>query len=74
MAISTVVTERHLYKVEQAAALLSLSRSVVYELIRAGRLQTVLVGRSRRVPATAINALVQQLISEAEGESYDQAS
>lgn len=74
MAIPSVVTERHLYKVEQAAVLLSVSRSVVYELIRSGRLQTVLIGRSRRVPATAINALVQQLIAKAEEDRYDQAS
>jgi excisionase family DNA binding protein len=31
--------------------LLSLSRSVIYELIRAGRLRTVAEGGARRVPA-----------------------
>jgi excisionase family DNA binding protein len=35
-------------------ALLSLSRTVIYEQIRAGRLRTVRQGRTRLVPATAI--------------------
>ncbi len=43
-----------LYRVPEAMALLSLSRSVFYEQIRAGRLRSVTQGRTRRVPATAI--------------------
>jgi excisionase family DNA binding protein len=35
-------------------ALLSLSRTVIYEQIRTGRLRTVRQGRTRLVPATAI--------------------
>ncbi|MGH3860396.1 helix-turn-helix domain-containing protein [Actinokineospora sp.] len=71
--VPTVVPERHLYKVEDAAALLSVSRSVVYELIRAGQLRSVVIGRSRRVPAKAINDFITQLIAES-GACYDQAS
>jgi len=33
---------------------LSMSRSVIYEQIRSGRLRSVTQGRSRLIPATAI--------------------
>jgi hypothetical protein len=41
-----------LYRVPEAMALLSLSRSVLYEQIRAGRLRSVTQGRTRLVPGT----------------------
>jgi excisionase family DNA binding protein len=54
-----------LYKVSEAMAALSLSRTVVYELIRAGRLRTVKEGRARLVPASAIAEYVALLEREA---------
>lgn len=72
-SVPVVVTERHLYKIAEAAVLLSMSRSRVYELIRAGRLHTVTEGRSRLVPAQAINDYVELLMRES-GVDYDQAS
>ena len=72
-SVPIVVPARHLYPVPEARILLSLSRSVFYEEIRAGRLLTVKRGRSRLVPATAITAYVALLISETEVD-YDQAS
>lgn len=54
-----------LYYVMEAAAILRLSRSVIYELIRSGRLRTVKEGRSRRVPASAIAEYVALLEREA---------
>jgi excisionase family DNA binding protein len=71
--VHTTVPERHLYKVPEAMALLSLSRSVIYELMRAGRLKFVKVGRATLIPAVAIREYVQTLLAEAES-SYDQAS
>ncbi|PPK65771.1 helix-turn-helix domain-containing protein [Actinokineospora auranticolor] len=71
--VPTIVPPRHLYKVEEAAQLLSISRSATYELIRAGELNTVTIGRSRRVPATAISDYIGRLLSGAEVR-YDQAS
>jgi excisionase family DNA binding protein len=56
---------RALYTVAEAVVLLNYSRSQVYELIRAGRLETVNEGRSRRVPAEAITAYVNLLRREA---------
>jgi len=69
--VRAVVPKRHLYRVPEAMALLSMSRSVVYEQIRAGRLRTVSQGRIRLIPASAINEYVALLISESEV-SYDQ--
>ncbi|XLD92466.1 helix-turn-helix domain-containing protein [Polymorphospora sp. A560] len=44
--------------------LLSLSRSVIYELIRSGRLRTVKEGRTRLVPHSAIVEYVTLLERE----------
>jgi excisionase family DNA binding protein len=47
--------------------LLSMSRSVIYEQIRAGRLHSVSQGRMRLIPAAAITAYVDLLMREAAG-------
>ncbi|XKK58193.1 helix-turn-helix domain-containing protein [Streptomyces sp. ARC12] len=48
--------------------MLGLSRSVVYGLIRVGRLRTVKEGRTRLVPASAITDYVALLEREAGAE------
>jgi excisionase family DNA binding protein len=69
----TVVPEKHLYKIPEAARQLSMSRSTIYEQMRAGRLHYVKQGASTLIPAVAITAYVQLLIRESEVH-YDQAS
>ena len=59
------MTTRELYRVGEAMALLSLSRSVLYEELRCGRLRSVHVGRTRLVPASAIAEYVALLEREA---------
>jgi excisionase family DNA binding protein len=59
-----VPERKALYRIPEAMTLLSLSRSVIYEQIRAGRLRTVKQGRTRLVPATAITAYVTLLEHE----------
>lgn len=54
-----------LYRIPEAMALLNLSRTVIYEQIRAGRLRTVKQGRARRVPEAAIAEYVALLEREA---------
>lgn len=49
------------YRVEEAALALRLSRSVVYELIRSGRLRTVKQGSRRLVPVAALTEFVDSL-------------
>ena len=51
--------EKLLYTPREAALLLSLSRTKVYELIASGELDSIQVGRSRRIPAEALNAFVR---------------
>ncbi|MET7507537.1 helix-turn-helix domain-containing protein [Streptomyces albidoflavus] len=53
-----------------AVKVLGLSRSVVYDLIRAGRLRTVKEGRTRLVPASAITDHVALLEREAGAERW----
>lgn len=55
-----------LYRIPEAAEVLSQSRCRIYELIRAGRLRTVTEGGARLVPASAIAEYVALLEKEAE--------
>ena len=57
---------RELYRVVEVMALLSLSRSVLYEELRSVRLRSVHVGRTRLIPATAITEYVALLEREAD--------
>ena len=55
---------KQLLRVAEAMHVLSMTRSVMYELIRAGRLRTVKEGRTRLVPASAIAEYVSLLEQE----------
>ena len=46
---------------EEAADVLGLSRSTVYDLIRLGELASVKIGKSRRVPVEACRTFVERL-------------
>ena len=50
-----------LYRVDEAAVALRLSRSVLYELIRTGQLRTVKARRRRLVPVAALAEYVDSL-------------
>jgi len=54
---------RLLYTTTEAAQLLSIGRSTVYELIDAHRLESVSIGRSRRIPAKALDDFIARLRS-----------
>jgi excisionase family DNA binding protein len=54
-----------LYEVGDAMRMLRLSKTVIYELIRSGRLRSVKQGRARRIPAAAIRDYIALLESEA---------
>ncbi|MCC7103665.1 MAG: helix-turn-helix domain-containing protein [Chloroflexi bacterium] len=57
--------DKLLLRPEEAAALLSLGRSTIYELIASGALESVTVGRSRRVPLAALERFVRERMAEA---------
>jgi excisionase family DNA binding protein len=56
---------KQLYRVPEAMTLLSISRSVIYEQIRSGRLHSVRQGRTRLIPASAITDYIALLEQEA---------
>ena len=60
------VNRMQLYGVADAMVILSLSRSVIYQQIRSGRLRSVTEGRRRLIPASAIADYVALLEYEAE--------
>jgi excisionase family DNA binding protein len=57
--------EKLLLTPEEAAEALSLGRTKVYQLIGEGRLRSVRIGKSRRVPASALAELVDHLADSA---------
>jgi excisionase family DNA binding protein len=58
------VTGRRLLRPEEAAALLAVSRSKVYELMRSGRLGAIRIDGSRRVPIEAIDDFIERAKEE----------
>lgn len=58
------MTTQLLYTTSQAAEMLSIGRTSLYELINSGRLQSVKIGACRRVPAIAISDYVASLVDE----------
>jgi excisionase family DNA binding protein len=55
-----------LYKVSDVMQALSLSRTVIFELLRSGRLHSVKQGRARLIPASALREYIALLEKEAE--------
>jgi len=47
--------------------LLASDRSVIYEQLRSGRLESVGHGRTRRIPAWALEKYVARLVEESNG-------
>jgi excisionase family DNA binding protein len=54
-----------LYEVRDAMRMLRLGKTVIYELIRSGRLRSVKQGRARRISAAAIRDYIVLLEREA---------
>ena len=50
-----------MYRVDEAASALRLSRTAIYELIRSGRLRSVKCGRRRLIPVAALGEYLADL-------------
>lgn len=50
-----------LLSVEQAAKRLGLGRTVMFGLVKSGEIESVKIGRSRRIPADALVTYVKKL-------------
>ncbi|GAA4541994.1 MULTISPECIES: helix-turn-helix domain-containing protein [Pseudonocardia] len=57
--------ERQLLTAEEVAEVLHIGRTRVYELIYAGQLQSIKIGRLRRVPVSAVEEFIRQMVGEA---------
>jgi excisionase family DNA binding protein len=66
VATNPTTDSPRLYRIPEAMRLLSISRSVLYEQLRAGRLRSVTQGRTRLIPAEAITAYIELLTAEAD--------
>jgi excisionase family DNA binding protein len=63
---TATVNDTQLYRVTDAMRLLRLSRTVIYEQLRAGRLRSVKQGRARLITANGIRDYITLLEKEAE--------
>ena len=55
------MSERLLLKPEEAAEVLGIGRSKLYELLAAGEIESVRIGSSRRVPMKGLHDYVERL-------------
>jgi excisionase family DNA binding protein len=69
-AAASELPSKALYRVTEVMAMLSMSRTVIYEQLRSGRLRSVTQGRRRLVPATAITEYLALLEHEATRDEY----
>ena len=65
----TVPKEPMLLTLKETAVALRLGRSKLYDLMAAGKLRSVKVGGSRRIPATALAEFVAALEAEQKGDA-----
>lgn len=54
-----------LLTVEEAAERLKLGRTKIYELMDSGDLPSITFGRARRIPESAVDALITRKLEEA---------
>lgn len=57
--------EKLLLTPEEAADVIGIGRSKLYDLLRAGRIESVRIGGSRRVPRMALEEYVERLRADA---------
>lgn len=55
------MSDELLYRPERAASLIGVGRATLYELMASGEINSVKIGRSRRIPREALQEYVQRL-------------
>ncbi len=65
LSLFAAAAPTQLLTIPEAARVLGIGRSTVYELIGAGRLEVVHIGRSARVPLAALAEFVEGLRAHA---------
>lgn len=61
--------EQLMYRPAQAAPVLGLGRTAVFELIKSGRLRSIKLGGARLITAEALRAFVRELEKEPSSDS-----
>lgn len=64
-----VSADKLLLRIEEAAKRLGIGRSLMYRLVLSGQVQSVPLGRLRRIPAEALEEYVERLRVEASSKS-----
>ncbi|MDQ6849554.1 MAG: helix-turn-helix domain-containing protein [Actinomycetota bacterium] len=59
--------QKLLHTPEDAARRLGVGRTRLYALMADGQITSIRIGRSRRIPSTALSAYVERLLSEQTG-------
>lgn len=59
--------EKLLYRVDEVSELTGLGRTLLYQCLRDGRIESVQIGTARRIPAEALARFVAQLREEQRG-------
>ena len=60
----TVTADRLLYSAEEAAALLGIGRTYMFQLLRTGEIDSRKIGSRRKIPADALERYIERLRSE----------
>jgi excisionase family DNA binding protein len=72
--VSTTGSElRLLLRIEEAAERLGIGRSLMYELVLSGKVESVRLGRLRRIPEECLHEHVDRLRSEARQDRVERA-
>lgn len=64
-AAAVLPMEKLLLKPAEVGAVLGIGRTKVFELIASGELESVLIGKCRRVPRVAVESFAERLRNEA---------
>ena len=56
-----VQAERIVFTVEEAAERLGVGRTLVYALVRSGDIESISIGRLRRIPCEALDEFVRRM-------------
>lgn len=66
MTATAIAPDRLLLKVEEVADRLNVGRSTAYHLVLTGEIESVMVGRLRRVPVQAVADYIERLRADIE--------
>jgi excisionase family DNA binding protein len=65
---------RLLYSIEEAAQLLGIGRTFMFELVATGQIASLKIGRRRKIPSSVLDAYVERLAEEQAAASASQAN